>query len=263
MALLNHPTLLKNIHSIPSSRCLEHILWRRSLTSSATSLKQVNSKYAGKHSSSAIPQMKPYYEEKEFDQELPIDAGIQPDSSGQIFSEYIPLGAKPHEMVKNKGRYLYAMQMIKFKDKYHKLDTSNFPKYAQKKFIDLNNYLQLTPQTKETHFRMKDIATLELITALKSEFQCPSKTLYWRFAKELKSPRIVNAAIGNLGEGDLYAQLTVEMNTLQYFAIRDRHKRLIMGSLKVPKPVTDFVVLERHISDRYGQWRICGKINKK
>ena len=44
-------------------------------------------------------------------------------------------------------------------------------------------------------------------------------------------------------------------------AIKDKYGRHITGSDKEAKQVTDYVVFERHITNRYGTWRVCGKLH--
>ena len=50
--------------------------------------------------------------------------------------------------------------------------------------------------------------------------------------------------------------------TLQILALKDRHNRTVTGDAKKPKRVIDYVVFERHLTDPYGRWRICGKLNQ-
>lgn len=46
----------------------------------------------------------------------------------------------------------------------------------------------------------------------------------------------------------------------QILAIRDRYNRIVTGDMKKAKSVIDYVVFERHLTDTYGKWRICGKL---
>ena len=43
-------------------------------------------------------------------------------------------------------------------------------------------------------------------------------------------------------------------------AVKDKHGRRIKGSDKEAREVIDYVVFERHLSNKYGKWRVCGKL---
>ena len=43
-------------------------------------------------------------------------------------------------------------------------------------------------------------------------------------------------------------------------AIKDKHGRHIKGSDKEVREVVDYVVFERHLTNKYGKWRVCGKL---
>lgn len=47
---------------------------------------------------------------------------------------------------------------------------------------------------------------------------------------------------------------------LQTLAIYDRFGRLMLGSEEQPKDVLEYLVLERHLVNPYGCWRLHGKI---
>ena len=47
---------------------------------------------------------------------------------------------------------------------------------------------------------------------------------------------------------------------LKVFAIKDKHGRHVSGSDKQVKEVVDFVVFERHLTNKYGKWKVCGKL---
>lgn len=46
----------------------------------------------------------------------------------------------------------------------------------------------------------------------------------------------------------------------QTLAIYDRFGRLEVGSEDTPKDVLEYIVLEKHLPNRYGAWRLHGKI---
>lgn len=48
---------------------------------------------------------------------------------------------------------------------------------------------------------------------------------------------------------------------LKVMAIKDKHGRHITGSDKEIKEVVDYVVFERHLTNKYGMWKVCGKLH--
>lgn len=202
-------------------------------------------------------------------EELPSDQGFKIDSTGQIFSSYVPVEKKEFvlsgkglgqrwEAIKASVMSTYAIAMIKRKAKPFKV--VEFAKIAQRKFIDVNNALQ-QENNKNAELKMKDDATLLVIKGLTRQFLDPSRKVYWRFIKEIDRPRVVHARITAVYEKEnIYAQVTVRMHSEQILAIRDRHNRIIKGDIKTSKNVLDYVVFEKHLADKYGKWRICGKL---
>jgi len=207
--------------------------------------------------------------EREHNVPLPADMGTKIDSTNQIFSSYIPL-EKKNSLVSRQGlgqrwesfkamlMSTYGVAMIKRKVKPFK--AVDFSKIAQQKFIDVNTALQKNDRHHEEI--MKEHATLMIIRALKSQFQNPGKTLYWKFVQEIDRPRIVHARVASIFEKDnLFAQVTVRLHTEQILAVKDRYNRTLTGDATKGKRVIDYVVFERHLNDPYGRWRICGKLN--
>lgn len=47
---------------------------------------------------------------------------------------------------------------------------------------------------------------------------------------------------------------------LQTLAIYDRFGRLMLGNEEQPKDVLEYLVIERHLVNPYGRWRLHGKI---
>uniref|UniRef100_A0A8K9Y4C6 Large ribosomal subunit protein mL45 n=1 Tax=Oncorhynchus mykiss TaxID=8022 RepID=A0A8K9Y4C6_ONCMY len=66
------------------------------------------------------------------------------------------------------------------------------------------------------------------------------KTLRWHFVESL--------------------EVTVRMHSRQSLAVYDRFGRLMMGSEEEPRDVLEYLVLERHLVNHYGMWRLHGKI---
>ena len=48
--------------------------------------------------------------------------------------------------------------------------------------------------------------------------------------------------------------------SFQVMAVKDRYGRHLKGSDKIVKQVKDYVVFERHIVNKYGRWKVCGKV---
>ncbi|KAF3852738.1 hypothetical protein F7725_006093 [Dissostichus mawsoni] len=74
-------------------------------------------------------------------------------------------------------------------------------------------------------------------------------------------PKVVHARCPDMiSKGNLYGQVTVRMHSKQTLAIYDRFGRLMMGSEEQPKDVLEYLVIERHLMNPYGRWRLHGKI---
>ncbi|KAL2086904.1 hypothetical protein ACEWY4_017963 [Coilia grayii] len=87
------------------------------------------------------------------------------------------------------------------------------------------------------------------------------KTLRWRFMESLEPPRVVHARCPDMvSKGNLYAQVTVRMHSRQTLAIYDRFGRLMLGNEEEPRDVLEYLVIERHLINPYGTWRLHGKI---
>ncbi|XP_028267611.1 large ribosomal subunit protein mL45 [Parambassis ranga] len=87
------------------------------------------------------------------------------------------------------------------------------------------------------------------------------KSIRWRFIESLEAPRVVHARCTDMvSKGNLYGQVTVRMHSKQTLAIYDRFGRLMLGSEEQPKDVLEYLVIERHLTNPYGQWRLHGKI---
>uniref|UniRef100_A0A8C8M575 Large ribosomal subunit protein mL45 n=1 Tax=Oncorhynchus tshawytscha TaxID=74940 RepID=A0A8C8M575_ONCTS len=61
-------------------------------------------------------------------------------------------------------------------------------------------------------------------------------------------------------KGNMFGQVTVRMHSRQTLAVYDRFGRLMMGSEEEPRDVLEYLVLERHLVNHYGMWRLHGKI---
>jgi large subunit ribosomal protein L45 len=87
-----------------------------------------------------------------------------------------------------------------------------------------------------------------------------NKTIRWQLLRSLEPARVVHVRTEEIGQGMVFAQLTVRFHTQQTLAVFDRFGRLMHGSEAIVKDVLDYVVFERSLSDQYGQWRIHAKL---
>ncbi|XP_069763125.1 large ribosomal subunit protein mL45 [Narcine bancroftii] len=87
------------------------------------------------------------------------------------------------------------------------------------------------------------------------------KTIRWKFLRSLEAPKVVHVRCPDMvSKGNVYGQVTVRFHTQQTLAIYDRFGRLMFGSEDLSKDVLEYVVLERHLVNPYGLWRMHGKI---
>jgi len=92
-------------------------------------------------------------------------------------------------------------------------------------------------------------------------FRSENKTIRWKLIQSLEDPKVVHAVtLPGLHPGVLFAQITVRMHSQQMLAIYDRFGRLIFGSENALKDVLEYVVFENYLSNKYGIWRLHGKI---
>lgn len=91
-----------------------------------------------------------------------------------------------------------------------------------------------------------------------------NKTIVWKFLEVLETPKAVQTRVGSLlGDIDNFCQITLRLHTQQILCIYDRFGRRIQGSEILKKDVMEYVVFERHLSNRNGAWRILAKIFPK
>jgi len=85
------------------------------------------------------------------------------------------------------------------------------------------------------------------------------RSLVWRFVENLEPPRVVRVRVAELSEEDLFGQITVRLMTRQQVALYDRFGRLVYGHPEHAQDLLEYVVVEKHIVDEYGSWRIHAK----
>lgn len=92
-------------------------------------------------------------------------------------------------------------------------------------------------------------------------FRTENKTIKWKLLQSLEEPKVVHVTTApGLNPGILFGQVTVRMHTQQMLAVYDRFGRLILGSEHAVKDVLEYVVFENYLSNKYGVWRMHGKI---
>lgn len=92
-------------------------------------------------------------------------------------------------------------------------------------------------------------------------FNTMNITLRWKFIQSLEPPRVVHVRQTYLvAKENIFAQVTVRMHTQQSLAVYDRFGRLMHGSEILAKDVLEYVVLEKNVSNLYGEWRMHDKI---
>lgn len=194
--------------------------------------------------------------------------GRKMDTPGQIFKPYVPYNKKAFILTPSGARQRYEATKAFFSTMYalfkirrvlKTFETRKFALASQKRFIDMNNALQLdTPLAKRI---VEENVVLKLGKQLKNNFNNPASKVHWQFVKQLYRPRIVAAQVAAVEDKkDLYAQITVKMDSEQIIAVKDRYGRVIKGDVKIPKRMIDIIVFEQHIADPKSTWRICGKL---
>ncbi|KAF7646356.1 hypothetical protein LDENG_00188900 [Lucifuga dentata] len=186
-------------------------------------------------------------------------------STAGIFDPYIPpegdarLSTLSKEGLKQRGeqiRQSAASQLAirKIKEQDSQFSTKDFAERAQEIFIEAHS--ALTQFNKE---KLHSLVTERCYPEMTRGNRY--KTICWRFIESLEPPRVVHARCPDMvTKGNLYGQVTVRMHSRQTLAIYDRFGRLMLGSEEQPKDVLEYLVIERHLANPYGRWRLHGKI---
>jgi len=152
----------------------------------------------------------------------------------------------------NTGKNKYAMRKIyNFDDDF---DIKSFAIQAQEIFIKANEAL-----IEEDDDKLHEYVTEMAYPRMKHLTE--RKTIRWKVIKSLEPPRAVQVRVTNLVDANnLFAQITVRMNTQQTLAIYDRFGRLIHGSEEVIMDSLEYIIFEKNISNSYGAWRVHDRI---
>ncbi|XP_049900982.1 39S ribosomal protein L45, mitochondrial [Epinephelus moara] len=194
-----------------------------------------------------------------------IERPIHIACTAGIFDPYIPpegdarLSTLSKEGLKQRTeqiRQSAASQLAirKIKEYDSEFTTKNFAERAQEIFIEAHN--SLTQFNKE---KLHSLVTERCYPEMTRGNRY--KTIRWSFVESLEPPRVVHARCPDMvSKGNLYGQVTVRMHSKQTLAIYDRFGRLMLGSEEQPKDVLEYLVIERHLVNPYGRWRLHGKI---
>nr|XP_006821245.1 PREDICTED: 39S ribosomal protein L45, mitochondrial-like [Saccoglossus kowalevskii] len=188
--------------------------------------------------------------------------------TGDIFQPYVPPegdgkstplsteGAKQRlERLKHVGFSTVDLRKIRKFDP--EFNTKDFAKQAQHIFIKAHSALQdptWFPIYENMHLS-HDALLQDMVWGFKY------KTVRWNWVESIEKPRVVHIRCTDMiSKGNTYAQATVRFHSKQTLAIYDRFGRIMQGSETSPKDVLEYVVFEKHLMDKYGSWRIHGKI---
>uniref|UniRef100_A0A671Q719 Large ribosomal subunit protein mL45 n=1 Tax=Sinocyclocheilus anshuiensis TaxID=1608454 RepID=A0A671Q719_9TELE len=180
-----------------------------------------------------------------------IERAINISCTAGIFDPYVPpegdarLSTLSKEGLKPRTEQLRQSHFRKIKDHDPEFSTKLFPALAQQIFIDA--HAALTQFNKEKlHSSVTERCYPEMVRGHRY------KTLRWCFIESLEPPRVVHARCPDMiRKGNLYGQT---------LAIYDRFGRLMLGDEYGPRDVLEYIVLERHLVNPYGCWRLHGKI---
>ncbi|XP_028316981.1 large ribosomal subunit protein mL45 [Gouania willdenowi] len=182
-----------------------------------------------------------------------------------IFDPYIPpegdarLSSLSKDGLKQRTEQLRQsassqLAIRKIKEHDSTFTTKSFAEQAQEIFIEAHS--ALTDFNKE---KLHSLVTERCYPEMTRGNRY--KTIRWRFIESLEPPRVVHARCPDMvTKGNLYGQVTVRMHSKQTLAIYDRFGRLLLGSEEQPKDVLEYLVIERHLMNLYGRWRLHGKI---
>ncbi|XP_041372267.1 probable 39S ribosomal protein L45, mitochondrial [Gigantopelta aegis] len=183
-----------------------------------------------------------------------IEEFVPPEGDGKK-SLISPQGVKTkYKEFEKKGKSF--MELRKVRQFEEDFDTKEFAQQAQDIVIEAQECLQDVYKNED---RLHDLVTEKAFPEM--VFGLENKTFRWTFVESIEPPRVTQVRTQEMfGKDNLFAQITVRMHTKQILAVYDRFGRLMYGSDRIAKDVLEYVVLEKHIANEYGLWRIHGKI---
>ncbi|XP_034944563.1 probable 39S ribosomal protein L45, mitochondrial [Chelonus insularis] len=181
-----------------------------------------------------------------------FEAYVPPEGDGK-FSIVSATGAKQRaSFMRKKGTSYMAVRKIRSFDDDFTLE--EFETEAEEIYIKAHKAIAKKDED-ELRLNLTEKALVE------AQHNTLDKTIRWRYIETLEPPRVVHARNTSvITKENIYAQLTVRFHSTQTLAIYDRFGRLMHGSEIVKKDVLEYVVFEKHLSNKYGLWRIHGKI---
>uniref|UniRef100_A0A4W3J3L7 Large ribosomal subunit protein mL45 n=1 Tax=Callorhinchus milii TaxID=7868 RepID=A0A4W3J3L7_CALMI len=194
-----------------------------------------------------------------------VERPITISCSGGIFDPYIPpegdgrFSSLTKEGLKQRAQHIRqsaASQLAirKVKDYDNNFKARDFALKAQEIYIEAHNCL-VNFNKEKLHSLVTERCYPDMVRGNRY------KTIRWTFTESLEPPRVVHVRCPDMiNKGNFYGQVTVRMHTKQTLAIYDRFGRLMYGMEDIPKDVLEYVVMERHLVNPYGMWRMHGKI---
>ncbi|XP_059187874.1 39S ribosomal protein L45, mitochondrial [Centropristis striata] len=194
-----------------------------------------------------------------------IERPINISCTAGIFDPYIPpegdarLSTLSKEGLKQRTEQLRQsassqLAFRKIKEHDSQFTSKDFAERAQEIFIEAHDAL-----TNFNKVKLHSLVTERCYPEMTRGNRY--KTIRWKFIESLEPPRVVHARCPDMvTKGNLYGQVTVRMHSKQTLAIYDRFGRLMLGNEEQPKDVLEYLVIERHLVNPYGCWRLHGKI---
>ncbi|XP_054260513.1 probable 39S ribosomal protein L45, mitochondrial [Macrosteles quadrilineatus] len=183
-----------------------------------------------------------------------VEPYVPPEGDGKV-SFITKEGAKQNiEFIGKKGKSLLALRKLRKFDDDFELD--DFLITAQDVYMKAHNAMMKVREDKEElQLYVTERAYPQMIHNVED------KTIHWKMIGLLDPPRLVQArTVEIISKDNLFCQLTVRFHTQQTLAIYDRFGRLLYGSEILAKDVLEYVIFEKHLSNKYGRWRIHAKI---
>ncbi|KAF5404741.1 Mitochondrial ribosomal protein L45 [Paragonimus heterotremus] len=196
-------------------------------------------------------------------QDSPINIG----HSGQVTDPYVPpdgdgrasllslkrATSELEDLLKKGKSYRETLKIRKYEPTF---DPKTFVNEAEAIYKEAQELLQRFTDNESRLFELvTEKAFAEMTNGLRF------RTLRWQFIASIEPPRVVRIRTQEmLTKDNLFAQVTVRFHTQQVLAIFDRFGRLLFGNPTIPVDVLEYVVLEKHITDEYGRWRVHAKI---
>lgn len=188
-------------------------------------------------------------------------------STGGIFEEYVPPegdgkssliskdGAKQRfTELEKKGKSF--MQLRKIRQFDEDLTTKEFAQTSQDIMIEAHKLLENVIENED---RLHELVTERAHPIM--TFGLDRKSFRWNFIESVEPPRVVHVRTTEmLAKDNIYGQITIRMHTKQTLAIYDQFGRLMYGNENIAKNVLEYIVMEKHLANEYGVWRIHDKI---